>query len=134
MTRARRTQLTEDGSIVIGWLTRLAVVVAVFGLLAFDGIALVKTNFTAADHAASAAKTAAETYRTTKNPQAAYDAAVAQVTADDETIDPKSFSVSQDGRVKLEVKAEAVTLWMHYLGPLKKWTVVTQTGEGVPTP
>lgn len=125
----------DSGSIVIGWLTRLAAVVALFGLLAFDGIALVKTSFTAADHATSAARTAADTFRSTKSAQAAYDAAAAQVAADGETIDPKSFTVNTaDGTVKLEVRAEAVTLWVHHLGPLKKYRFVTQTGEARPSP
>ena len=125
----------DSGSIVLGWLTRLTLVVALFGLLAFDGIALVKTSFTAADHATGAAKAAADTYRSTKNAQAAYDAAVATVDPASEGIDPKTFSVNPaDGRVTLEVKSEAVTLWMQYLGPLKKYRVLTQTGTGAPTP
>ena len=125
----------DSGSIVLGWLTRLAAVLAIFGLLAFDGVALVKTNFTVADHATTAAKTAADSYHQSHDAQAAYDAAVAEVTPDGETIDPKTFSVNPaDGKVTLKVKGEAVTLWMQYLGPLKKFRAVTQTGTGSPSP
>lgn len=125
----------DSGSIVLGWLTRLTAVVAVFGLLVFDGVALVKTNFTAADHATTAAKDAADVYHQGRNAQAAYDAAVAEVTPNGETIDPKTFVVDPaSGRVSLKVKAEATTLWMQYLGPLKRFRTVTQTGEGSPTP
>lgn len=125
----------DSGSIVLGWLTRLVAVVAVLGLLAFDGIALAKTSFTAADHATSAAKAAADTYRSSRNAQAAYDAAVAEIPAGSETIDPASFSVDPtDGAVTLEVRAQATTVWMQYVGPLKKYRYVTQTGEGSPTP
>ena len=124
---------SDEGSIVLGWLTRLTAVIGVLGLLSFDGISLVRAEFSAADHASQAASAAADTYRTTKNAQAAYDAAVALVTANGETIDPKSFVVTPaTGHVALELEATATTVWMHKIGPLRKFTVVNADGEGNP--
>lgn len=131
-THVRPGSARDSGSIVLGWLTRLTAVVALFGLLAFDGIALVKTNFSTADHASTAARAAADAYRATRDPQAAY-AAAQEAVPTGEVVDAKTFSIRPaDGVVTLELKAEAVTLWMHYLGPLKRYTAVTQSATGAP--
>lgn len=123
----------DDGSIVLGWLTRLAALISLFGLLAFDGIALVKSNFSAADHASTAASAAADTYKQSKDAQQAYNAAVATLTDPTETIDPASFIVTPtDGHIELKVTQEATTLWLHRIGPLKKYVTVTASGEGNP--
>ena len=123
---------SDSGSIVLGWLTRLVLVIAVLGLIGFDGIALVKTNFAAADHAGSAAVAGAETYRQTKNVQQAYDAAV--VAASGDTIDPKGFTVDPTtGKVHLTVTEDAVTLWLHKVGPLKKYIVVHASADATPS-
>ena len=123
--------MRDSGSIVLGWLTRLAATIAVLGLLAFDGVALVSTNFQAADHATSAAVLAADNYAQTKDVQAAYDAAVTAVTERGETIDAKTFVVDPaTGHVTLTLHREAATLWVHRVGPLKKWVDVKATGEG----
>lgn len=123
--------MRDSGSIVLGWLTKLALSVAVFGLVAFDGIALVTTHFQAADHAETAALAAADTWKSTHDVQAAYNAAVAEVDASGETIDAKSFKVdASDGHVTLTLHHEAATLWMHRVGPLKKYVDVSATAEG----
>lgn len=123
---------SDSGSIVLGWLTRLALVIAVLGLLAFDGIALVKTNFSAADHAGSAAVAGADTYRQTKDVQQAYNAAVAAASGD--TIDPKAFTVDPStGKVHLTVTEDAVTLWLQKIGPLKKYTVIHASADATPS-
>lgn len=122
---------SDSGSIVLGWLTRLVAVIGVLGLLAFDGVALVKTNFAAADHAGSAAVAGADMYRQTKDVQQAYDAAVQAASGD--TIDPKAFTVDPTtGKVHLTVTEDAVTLWVHKIGPLKKYTVIHASSDATP--
>ena len=124
---------SDNGSIVLGWLTKLVLAMALLGLIGFDGVALVKTNFTAADHASTAAAAGADTYRQTKNVQQAYDAAVAAVPGD--TIDPKKFLVNPaTGSVHLTVTEEAVTLWVYRISPLKKYTIVRASADGQPSP
>ena len=124
---------SDNGSIVLGWLTKLALAMSVLGLIGFDGVALVKTNFTAADHAGTAASAGADTYRQTKNVQQAYDAALASVPGD--TIDPKTFLVNPaTGSVHLTVTEQAVTLWVYRISPLKKYTIVHASAESTSGP
>ncbi|MGB8652163.1 MAG: hypothetical protein WCD35_16045 [Mycobacteriales bacterium] len=124
--------MRDSGSIVLGWLTKLAASLALVGLLAFDGIALVTTNFTAADQATTAASAAADAYKSTHDVQQAYNAATAAVAADGDTIETKTFRVDPDGHITLVLHRTATTLWMHRIGALKKYTEITQTGEGTP--
>ncbi len=122
----------DNGSIVLGWLTKLTLVMAALGLLAFDGIALIKTNFTAADHASAAASAGAETYRQTRNVQQAYDAAVEAASGN--LIEPKAFIVDPTtGKVSLTVTQDAVTLWVYRVGPLKKYTVIRASSDATPS-
>jgi hypothetical protein len=118
----------DRGDIVLGWLTRLVAVLAVLGLVAFDGIAVAQAHFQAADRATTAANAAADTYRTSHSVQAAYNAAAATLTGDD-TIETKTFTVATDGTVTLRLHHIAKTLLLHRIGPIKDWTDAVETGE-----
>jgi hypothetical protein len=123
----------DSGSIVIGWLTKLAVTLAVLGLIAFDGIALVSAHFNAADHANTVAGVAADTYKGSRNVQQAYDAASAEAAKNDESVDTTTFRVQPtDGKVTLVLHRTATTLWMQRVGFLKKYLDITASGEGLP--
>ena len=123
----------DSGSIVLGWLTKLSLSIALLGVLAFDGVALVKTHVNAADHANTAALAAVESWKQSKDVQVAYDAATAAVAATGDTLDPKQFVVDPStGRIRLEVTEQAVTLWLHRVGPLKKYGTVHASGEASP--
>lgn len=117
---------------MIGWLTRLVVLFAVIGFLAYDGFTVMTSNFGAADDAGVAAGAAADAYKASSSVQSAYDAAVKAVDGKKDTIETKTFSVDASGKVTLTVDREPTTLWMHRIGPLRKWTQVHQTGSGVP--
>ncbi|MCW2599308.1 MAG: hypothetical protein JWM02_1137 [Frankiales bacterium] len=124
----------DSGSIVLGWLTKLAATLALFGLLAFDGLSLVRASFTASDHANSVASAAVEVYKQTHDLQKAYNAAVDLATPEGETVDAKTFTVrASDGHLLLTLHREAQTLWLYRIGPLKKYVDVTAHGEGVPS-
>jgi hypothetical protein len=122
----------DSGSIVVGWLAKLALVLGLLGLLAYDGLVVVIANFHAADRANAAASEAAdEIKRTRGDVQRAYDAATRVVDPGD-TIETETFTVRRDGVVDLYVDREAKTLWLHHIGPLKKWTHARQSGVGSP--
>jgi Tfp pilus assembly protein PilV len=121
----------DRGDIVLGWLSKLVVVLGLLGLVAFDGISLAQARFQAADRATTAASAAAEDFRTNHDLQKAYNAAFATVSGAD-TIETKTFTVSTDGTVKLRLHHEATTLIVHRIGPLKKWTDAAETGEARP--
>lgn len=123
--------MNDAGSIVLGWLTKLIVTLAIIGLIAFDGIAVVTATFTAADHANNDASVAAENYAATKNLQTACDTAGALALKDAERVD--NCRVLPNGHFTLTVHRTATTLWMHRFSFLRKYTKVTGDGEGAPS-
>lgn len=114
----------DDGSIVLGWLTKLIVAIALVGVALFDSLAIGAAHLGASDDANTAAETAAADYRTSHNVQAAYDAAVATLPSDSESIPPKQFIVEPDGTINLVLRRTTTTLVTHRIGPLKKYSVV----------
>jgi len=124
--------MREDrGSIVLGWLTRIALILGVLGLVAFDGISLAQARFQASDRANTAASAAADDFKTNHDPQRAYNAALATV-SDGDTIETTTFRVGTDGRVTLRLHHHATTLLVQHIGPLKHWADAVEPGEGQP--
>ena len=120
----------DRGDIVLGWLTRLVAVVGALGILGFDGVALGQARFQAEDRASNAATAAAVEYASSHSAQKAYDAAYATLpVADGDTIETSTFTVAQDGTVKLRVHHTGTTLLLHKLGPTKHWAEAVATGE-----
>jgi hypothetical protein len=121
----------ERGDIVLGWLTRLVAMLAVLGVMAFDGVSLAQARFQAADRATTAASAAADAYRAKHDLQGAYDAAYATLSPGD-TIETQTFTVAADGTVTLRLHHQAATLLVSKIGPLKKWQDAVETGEAKP--
>jgi hypothetical protein len=121
----------DRGDVVLGWLTKLVVILGLLGLVAFDGISLAQARFQAADHATTAASAAADDYKSNHDLQKAYNAAYATVTGND-TIETKTFQVATDGTVTLRLHHEATTLILNHISPLKHWADAVETGEGRP--
>ena len=117
---------------MLGWLTRLAVVLGVLGLIAFDGVAVAQGHFQAADRATTAAGAAADEYKNTHDLQKAYNAAFATISGDD-TIETKTFAITDDGVVTLRLHHVATTLVISRIGPLKHWAEAVETGQGRPS-
>ncbi len=131
----KHAAIPDAGSIVLGWLTKLVLGISLLGIVLFDGAALVRTNVNAADHANTAALAAVEVYKQTKDVQAAFTAAESAVAASGAVLDPTTFLADPStGRIRLEVTEEAVTLWLHKAGPLKKYVTVHASGQASPSP
>lgn len=125
--------MNDRGSIVLGWLSKLAIAFALFGVLAYDGFTVVTATFGAADDATTAANEAADTYHSTRGDlQAAYNAAVASVAGKGDIISPSTFTVAPSGAVTLTVQRKPKTLWLHFIGPLKSWADISQSATGTP--
>ena len=122
---------TERGDIVLGWLTKLVLVISVLGVIGFDVISLGQARFQAADRAQIAATAAASSYASAKDVQKAYDAAFATLTGTD-TIETKTFTVRPDGTVELRLHHTGTTLLVEKIGPLKKYAEAVATGKGKP--
>lgn len=116
----------ERGDIVLGWLTKIAVVLGLAGLCLFDGISIASTNVRVDDDGHYAARAASQNWQETKSIQKAYDAAQLVATKQDpaETVETKGFVVDRDGRVHLRVSREATTLIVFRIGPIKHWADV----------
>ena len=125
--RADPQDMDDRGDIVLGWLTKVVAVLAVLGVLGFDAISLGAARFQAEDHAQIAVRVAAESYRTGKDLQAAYDAAVAEVVEHGDTIDPQTFSVDPDGTVTLTLLRVAPTMVLEKIGPVRDWANMPST-------
>jgi hypothetical protein len=123
---------SDSGAIVLGWLTRLVVVFAVLGVLAYDGVSVVVAHVHVADKATQIASSAADTYKTGKSVQQAYEQAEADAQADGDSIKPQDFVVLPTGTVQITLHRVAVTLWMQRIGPLKHLTDVAGKGQGIP--
>ncbi|MDQ1640970.1 MAG: hypothetical protein QOJ90_321 [Actinomycetota bacterium] len=136
MRRVRSVLANERGDIVLGWLTRLAVVFGLAGIVLFDGISVAVTTVNVADQANTAALDASDTWNTTKNVQLTYLAALASAQKQDpgNAVDTTTFRVDPDGKVHVRLTRTATTLVLYRIGPAKKWAVVTQDGDGKSVP
>lgn len=122
----------ERGDIVLGWLTKITASLAVVGLVGFDAISLGVARLQSEDHARTAVRAAVESYRTDKDVQRAYDAALAQVAPSGDTLDAEAFTVAPDGAVTLRLRAQVPTLLVEKVAPLRDWATVTRTVTGRP--
>ncbi|MEA2484381.1 MAG: hypothetical protein QOC55_2328, partial [Thermoleophilaceae bacterium] len=96
-----------------------------------DGIAVAQAHFQAADRATTAAAAAADEYKSSHDVQKAYNAAFGTISGDD-SIETKTFRVTQDGIVTLRLHHVAATLVLRHIGPLKHFADAVETGEGHP--
>jgi hypothetical protein len=122
----------DSGSIVLGWLTKLMVVLLLSGVVLFDFVSVGVARMSASDDANTAAQAAASEWVHSHDVQTAYDAAVAVISSPAEHVLIRGFSIATDGSVHLLLRRDVTTLVAYRIGPLKKYTVVTTQGEAAP--
>lgn len=122
----------DHGSIVLGWLTKLAIAMSIVGLALFDSLSIGAAHLGATDDAATAAEAASTSYRTSHDVDAAYQAALDTLPSDSETLPPQQFVVQQDGTVNLVLRRTTRTLVADRIGFLKKYALVVVHGEATP--
>ena len=122
---------TDDrGDIVIGWLTKVVVTLAVIALIAFDLVSIASSRLGVTDDANAAAEAANAAWHESKgNVQSAYNAAAAYAEAHGESCPVDSFHISPTGAVDLRLTGHATTIAVSRVGPLKKFGVVNGHGE-----
>jgi Flp pilus assembly protein TadG len=132
---ARRTPLgaaADAGGIVLGWLTQVTVLLAVVGLIAFDGISIITSRLSLEDVGDQAARSASETWQRTHDIQASL--LSAQTTATqanaDTSVVSDSLRVDPDGTAHLTVTRTASTLVAQYLPPVRGWCDQRVEGDG----
>ena len=127
-----RPEAGDRGDVILGWLTKLIVLVSLLGVVGFDAVTLGAAPFTTEDHAQTAARAAGEAYRATPNPQTAYDAALESIVTTGDTIDAPTFAVAPDGSVTLTVRHETATLLVSKVPQLRRFTISSRTVTGRP--
>ena len=129
----RSPELGDDrGGIVMGWLTKLTVVLALLGLVLFDAISVGSTTATVSDSANYAAHEASATWDQTKDLQKTYIAAVEAATEQnpENVVSTKSFTVDPDGTVHLVITRDAQTLVLFRWDRTAKWAHIVRSGQG----
>jgi hypothetical protein len=122
----------DSGSIVLGWLTKLMVLLLLIGVVLFDFVSVGVARMSAADDANTAASAASDEWEHSHNVQLAYNAAVNALSNPAERILTRGFVVNPDGSVQLLLRRDSTTLVAYRIGPLKKYTIVTAHGEAAP--
>jgi len=116
------------GFIVIGWLTRIAVSLAIIGVIAFDVISIGSASLTVSDAANGTAIAARDAYNNTPaNRAAALMAADRFADAHGVTLDTSRFVISRDGRITVTVTKRASTVVLEHIPPLAPWALRTGT-------
>jgi hypothetical protein len=135
VNRCRQIGPADRGDIVLGWLTKVAVVMALLGVVGFDLISMGAGRLRAEDDAQEAARIAVTSFKNDKDLQRAYEAALAHVVAEGavgSTIPPESFSVAPDGSVTLTLWHTAPTLVVEKVPPARGWATASATVTGRP--
>lgn len=122
---------SDRGDVVLGWLLRLGLFLALSGAVLADGVSLAAAHLGTADSAATAARVAAAELATSHDVQRSYDAALASVPAG-ATVGTRDWHSGTSGPVTLSVTREAHTLLLRRVGPLRHWAVVTAVATGLP--
>jgi hypothetical protein len=125
----------DRGDMVVGWLTRVIVVIAVVAIIGFDAIIVVQSQITVRDQASSAATAGLTSYSHDHNVETAYHAALADAQSANpaDTIKPSDFRISTTGVVTVVVSRPVHTLLAHYL-PMTSAKTATATGTAAPSP
>lgn len=125
MDLARR----DAGTIVMGWLIKVALVLVVFGVTAFDSVSVASAHLSTSDDANSAASAAAADFQSSHNIQSALSAAKDAITNPNEVLLSNSLTIHPDGSATVTVERKITTLVMYRIGPLKKYTVIQVRGQ-----
>jgi hypothetical protein len=119
----------DRGDIVLGWLTKIVLTLALLGVVLFDGVALGAGRVQAQDRATIAARAAATSFAQDRDVQRAYDAALGTLEGSVvDTIDPTTFTVGREGDVTLVLVHRSTTLVVEKVGPLRDWATSSATG------
>jgi hypothetical protein len=120
----------DGGSIVVGWLTRIVVVMAIVGVIGFDAMAIVQGHVAASDEADEIAQDAHETWAETHNVDKAFATANGEVKAKGDRIPKGGFTIEpKTGLVTLQVQHSVDTLLAKRFGFSREWATMVGVGH-----
>jgi hypothetical protein len=123
---------SDRGDIILGWLTKLVVVLGVAGLFLFDAISLGTTAMNLSDQGSHAARQASEVWQTTKSVQKAYEAAVATATEQnaENVVVAKTFRIDEDNTVHFTIKRTANSILLFRWDKSAEWAKISREAAG----
>jgi len=124
--RACPSRAPDSGGIVLGWLTRLTLVMVLLAILAFELISIVITRVGIEDIGVSAAQQALDEYAANHNADAAFQIASAEAESQGATVAKKSFEIS-DESVTFKLEKVAPSLLLFRTDKTASWTEVSTT-------
>ncbi len=117
---------SESGGIITGWLIKLAVSLAIVGLVAFEAGAIVVARVGVESTAGDAAGAAADEFARSGDEKAAE--AAARALAEKEGATLESFAVEEGGKaIVVTVVKEASTVLVDRIGFIEAWAVARST-------
>lgn len=132
--RIRGGGATDRGDIVLSWLVRVVVVLAVLGMFVFEGLSLVTARVSGTDVANQIALEASEAYLNHNGSRAARTKA-AGMAAHSEAgkhaaeIVTNSIKVKEDGTVRLRIRRTATTLLLYRTKHTAPLTIIESEGN-----
>jgi hypothetical protein len=114
-----------------GWFIRLVGVLAVLGVIGFDGFSVVAAHLSASDDAQNVAQASANAYKVDPTWQTALTAAQ-QALPKGDTLVANSLTINANGEVSVKVRRTANSVLLHLFSQTKSWAVVTEAGTADP--
>jgi hypothetical protein len=115
-----------------GWFIRLVGVLAVLGVIGFDGFSVVAAHLSASDDAQNVAQAGANAYKLNPTYQNALYAAD-QALPKGDTIVANSLTINTaNGEVSVKIRRTANSVLLHLFSQTKSWAVVTEGGTADP--
>lgn len=109
--RAQTCDASDRGSIVLGWLTRVAVTIALLGIIGFEVLSIVVAKVQVQDIGQTAAHEALDNYAASRSAELAYQTASAYAESHGSEISRKSFRIT-DESVTFRLNKTATTLFL----------------------
>ena len=124
----------DRGDLVLAWLIKLSVTLAVIGLLLFDGVSIVVAKVGVQDDASLAAREAADAADRGADVQGAYDAAVEALAdqASPSVVETSTFTIAPDGSATVTTTRTASTFFLKHVGLLDEWVKASATATAAP--
>lgn len=125
-----RSLLGDRGEIVIGWFTKIILVLAIISVFGYEGTSIGVGHVRAQDLAKTAARAGSKEWQASRDVQRAYRAAEGIAAAKAATIAPDEFVIAPDGTVTVTVAKEAGSVLFYRFGATRKWTRIRETASG----
>jgi hypothetical protein len=124
----------DRGDVVLGWLTRIAAVLALVGIAVFEAVSIAVTHVNAKDMATNAAFEASDEWFKTGDADRAYHAASAYVVERGGELRPEEFSLAPDGTATVTVRRSATSVLLYRFGATEEWLDVAEQASGKASP